>query len=148
MCTTACKKYPDGPLLSFETKMNRIAGIETKQWNVDYYSINGYDSTAYLQAQPYYGQYSFYSKKSKYPNTFGCLSNNNIYCTHGGWEFNNSKNDMHILQNYICSIPISQFNTNPYIASDVTWEIRRLTDSDLWLKTTYNGKEYFMKLKH
>jgi len=147
MCTTACKKYPDGPLLSFETKMNRIAGIETKQWNVDYYSINGYDSTAYLQAQPYYGQYSFYSKKSKNPNGFFFSSNNSTDAASGDWKFVNNKEDLNILLTFH-SPSFLQFNTNPYIGRDVTWKIRRLTDSDLWLKTTYNGKEYFMKLKH
>ena len=139
--SSSCKKYPDGPLLSLHSKEHRIVGT----WIVDYYSINGYDSTSYLQSQLYYGKYIFYSKKSSTPNLF--LFESNIYCTSGHWKFTNNKKDLSIDQTNGCS-PLPQFNTTPYTASEVNWEIRRLTDADLWLKTNYNGKEYFMKLKH
>lgn len=136
---SSCKKYPEGPLISFHSKEHRVVGT----WIVDYYSINGYDSTGYLQAQPYYGKYIFNKQKGDVSADFTLISNNNIYFSGGSWRFTNKKKDLNIQQ-----FPPYQFYTNPYIASVVTWEIRRLTDADLWLKTNYNGKEYFMKLKH
>lgn len=36
---------------------------------------------------------------------------------------------------------------SPYGGEDVTWESRRLKEKELWLKTIYNGKEYFVKFK-
>jgi hypothetical protein len=140
---SSCKKYPDGPLLSLHSKEKRIAGSDYKTWDVVYYSINGLDSTSYLQAQPYYGKFGFYSKNAKDPNYFytsGCG-------TSGKWKLTNNKKDLYIYQRQRCT-SVPQFNMTPYFADEVTWEIRRLTDDDLWLKTTYNSKEYLMKLKH
>ena len=139
--SSSCKKYPDGPLLSLHSKEHRIVGT----WIVDYYSINGYDSTSYLQGQPYYGKYIFYKRKPDGDDyaEFVLLDNNNIYVSDGHWFFTNNKKNIDIDQS-----PLTQFYMNPYIARAISWEIRRLTVSDLWLKTTYNGKEYFMKLKH
>ena len=136
---TSCKKYPNGPLLSLHSKEHRIVGT----WIVDYYSINGYDSTSYLQGQPYYGKCVFYKQKGDYSADFVLVSNDNNYFSSGSWWFTDNKKDLKIQQS-----TFQQFYMNPYIAGLITWEIRRLTVSDLWLKTTYNGKEYFMKLKH
>ena len=61
----SCKKYPDGPLISFRSKEYRI----TWQWSVVYFSINGYDSTSYLQAQPGYGNHYFSLKKDNEDST-------------------------------------------------------------------------------
>jgi hypothetical protein len=139
---SSCKKYPDGPLINFHSKELRVLGT----WDVEYYSINGYDSTSYLKAQPYYGKYTFHAPKGDNPGGFDLLSNNNIYATIGNWEFGNNKENLNIEQVIACT-SLPQFETNPYIAHYITWEIRRLTDSDIWLKTTFYGKEYFMKLK-
>lgn len=147
---SSCKKYPDGPLISLHSKEHRIAGNENKTWVVDYYSINGYDSTSYIQSRPYYGKYWFYSKVHGETNhSFGLVTDNGITCgTDGHWKLTNNKKNLNIQQSIGGCISLPQFNTTPYIASDVTWEIRRLTEDDLWLKTTFSGKEYFMKLKH
>ncbi len=140
----ACKKYPDGPLISFHSKEKRVVG----EWLVDYYSINGYDSTSYLQAKPYYGKYSLHAPRGDNSPAFDLVSNNGTYCTFGNWRFTNNKKNLFVSQQDGCNSSISEFNANPFVASNVTWEIRRLTEKDLWFKTTYNGKEYFMKLKH
>lgn len=142
---SSCKKYPEGPLISLHSKEKRIVGT----WVVDYYSINGYDSTSYLQAQPYYGKYYIYSEIHGDTYVFSLVTDNGTTCgTTGHWRFANKKKDLNIQQSIGGCTSLPQFNTTPYIASDVTWEIRRLTNADLWLKTTYNGKEYLMKLKH
>ena len=42
-----CKKYPDGPAISLLSKESRITG----EWDVEYFSVNGYDSTEYLKSK-------------------------------------------------------------------------------------------------
>lgn len=146
---TSCKKYPDGPFFNFESKQKRILGY----WYVDYFSIDGYDSTSYLQAQPYYGHFRIYAEKdykdkidlffeSKDP-TIAPTPNYNLG---GRCGFANNKKSLHWhLDTYL---GWGQGSCGPFRALDVTWRIMRLTDLDLWLKTTYNDKEYYMKLKH
>jgi hypothetical protein len=41
MALSACKKYPEGPLISFRSAKNRVVGT----WNVDKFYINSVDST-------------------------------------------------------------------------------------------------------
>lgn len=138
----SCKKYPDGPLINLESKKKRIC----QNWDIEYFSINGFDSTAYLRTQPYYGKYCIYDGKDMglqftYENSFNSSLN---YNSGGDCKFvNNSKSIYFHFRIY------TQPNAcGPYRANDVTWEIRRLTSSDLWLKTNYVGKEYFVKFKH
>lgn len=144
---TSCKKYPDGPLINFHSKEKRIVG----EWSVDYFSIDGVDSTGYLQAQPYYGKYGisneidqgqkglvFFSKDYPTPNL-----NPNYTCM-GYWKFVNKKRSIYMH----FRIYSAQGECGPFRANEITWDIYRLTDDDLWLKTNYNGKEYFVKFKH
>lgn len=141
-----CKKYPDGPLLSLHSKEKRIIGI----WSVDYFSIDGYDSTSYLQAQPYSGKYGIHSGIDQGKKLFGYYSKDYPapnptpnYNGTGYWMFLNHKESIYIhFKNYFAGA------CGPFRANDITWDIRRLTGSDLWLKTTFNGKEYFVKFKH
>jgi hypothetical protein len=46
MALSACKKYPEGPLISFRSSLKRVVGT----WNVDKFYINNGDSTSeYVQ---------------------------------------------------------------------------------------------------
>lgn len=133
----SCKKYPEGPLLNLVLKTTRIDGA----WDVEYFSINSYDSTSYLKSQIFYGAYGF--SKDEMVAIFGAPY---PYNKRGYWEFKNKKNDLHIhLEPYPGSPDVS---LGPYGANDVVWEIRRLTSNELWLKTTFNSKEYYVKFKH
>jgi len=146
---SSCKKYPDGPLLSLRTKQHRICG----DWKVEYFSINGYDSTAYLQSQNLYGFYVFSEPKEGHPgdfayNSFGNYSNDSSlwYSSEGTWEFKDNKESLHIRSRTYHS---KHFNIGAFAADNVTWEIRRLKEKEMWLKTTYiDGREYFIKFKY
>ena len=132
----ACKKYPDGPLFSLTTKETRLC----KEWDVAYFSINGYDSTAYLRSQPFYGTYKFERPAKGDPGRCFYYSANSLYDGVGNWGFDNNKKSVAIdggsgYTGYI----------GPYGPVRVEWDIMRLTQKELWLKTTYNGKEYFVK---
>lgn len=136
--TTSCeKKYPDGPLLNFHSKKSRVVGY----WDVESFTVDGIDSTAYLKSQPNYGWYIFYSESE-----FGGNDQYSFQCgtsISGYWKFANKKNDLFIHLYYYNGGAVG-----PYGANDVTWEIRRLETRELWLKTTYNGKIYFIKFNH
>ncbi len=137
---TACKKYPDGPLISLTTKETRLC----KVWDVAYFSINGYDSTAYLKSQVFYGTYKFERPEKGNDGwiIYSALDRN--YAGGGSWFFINNKKSVGVR----CS-SYSGFtgNIGPYRAYYVIWDIMRLGENELWLKTIYNGKEYFVKFK-
>lgn len=133
--TVSCKKYEDGPLLNIHGKIQRIAAY----WDVESFTVNGVDSTSYLKSQPSYGWYTFGRDKATGVEgyNFHCATDFNGY-----WQFKNRKNDVYIhLYNYTGGA------VGPYGANDITWEIRKLTIPELWLKTVYSGKEYFVKFK-
>jgi hypothetical protein len=137
LVTSSCKKYPDGPLLSFHTKQHRIEGV----WDVTYFSINGHDSTEYLKSKNFYGMYDFFH------NDDGLQLNyisDAAFSRTGYWDLNgNSKN----LQINFKPGNIHPEHLGPYRANS-EWEIRRLTEKEMWLKTFYSdGSEYFVKFK-
>jgi hypothetical protein len=141
MLTGSCKKYPDGPLVSIETKEKRIVGV----WDVEYFEINGYDSNSYLKNKPFYGMYTLSEKEKGEVAQAGYEASDDKYDEGGWWELRNKKSYIFIsLGNTL--YPESKLG--PYRASDVLWEIRRLTDKQLWLKTTYlDGRTYLLKFK-
>jgi hypothetical protein len=137
--TASCKKYPDGPLLSLRTKEHRLAGT----WDVEYFSINGFDSTGYLKNQPFYGVYAFSVKHNS--DVCSYSSSNYVYSVFGFWKLVDNNNNL-IIKFNIDSTNIGQIGA--YRAEKTVWEIRRLTEKELWLKTTYtDGREYFVKFK-
>jgi hypothetical protein len=139
--TASCKKYPDGPLLSLRTKEHRVVG----DWNVEYFSINGYDSTAYLKGQLYYGYYSF-SKENEGRAGYTYNSYNHQYGAGGQWYFDNGKRILRIDSG--SESAGKHFNLGAFAADKVSWVIRRLTEKEMWLKANYtDGREYFVKLE-
>jgi hypothetical protein len=142
---TSCKKYPDGPLINLESKMKRLC----QTWNVDFFSVDSYDSTSALLSKPFYGEYkiedsadegihlSYFSSKPHPPQY--------TYSRHGSCQFVNHKKSLYFSLYHPDTLSAT---FGPYRADDVTWEIRRLTNTEMWLKTNYNGKEYFVKFKH
>lgn len=139
--TGSCKKYPDGPLLNFQSKLKRLVGV----WDVEYFEINGYDSTSYLKSKPYYGMYRFIKEPGEV-NYYFNYENDNGYLNSGNWGFHNKKNDVQV-----GLTPLTQFldHLGPYRACEnIMWEIRKLTEKELWLKTTYkDGRTYLVKFK-
>lgn len=138
-----CNKYPDGPVVSLRTKKHRLVG----EWVVDYFAINGYDSTSYVKSLQYFGKYSFFKTEDSHGRcAFSYVPNTNDYEKIGYWEFTYNKRGVYIHQPTL--YPPINFSIGPYGAEDVTWEIRRLKEDELWLQTNFGGKEYFVKFKH
>jgi hypothetical protein len=140
IATAACKKYPDGGLSTY------AEGRICHTWNVSSFTVNGYDSTAYLKSQPFYGTYTFETPKGDNNGVFNYQSANYNYYGEGYWEFSNNKKSIGIYCVYS-----SGGNIGPYRAQYITWDIMRLKgnellkNNELWLQTTYNGKVYFVK---
>jgi len=134
-----CKKYPDGPLISLRSVKHRLAGT----WDVEYFSINGNDSTSYLKSKYYYGMYALFQKHDSHVCTY--LLNDPNYTLRGDWQLIDNKSRK--LGIYFFPWPGYSEHLGPYRAS-AEWEIRRLTEKEMWLKTIYNdGREYFVKFK-
>jgi hypothetical protein len=139
LVTSSCKKYPDGPLLSLRTKKHRLAG----KWDVEYFSINGHDSTNYLKSKNFYGMYEFLQRHDS--DVCYYWSNIDIYSYRGFWQFRDGSQNLFI--KYTSNSLYSE-HLGPYRDQEVLWEIRRLTEKELWLKTIYtDGREYFVKFK-
>jgi hypothetical protein len=140
---SGCKKYPDGPLFSLYTRQHRVVGT----WHVQYFSINGYDSTEYLKSNPLYGSYQF-SKSRHGGLNFVYLSNDYRNSAEGNWSFDN--NDEYIKIDVLYTIPENKhLNIGPLGFESARWHIQRLKENEMWLKNNYSdGREYFVKFKH
>jgi hypothetical protein len=137
--TGSCKKYPDGPLLSLRTKAHRIEGT----WDVEYFSINGYDSTSYLKSKRFYAMYSFDNTNHNHDCFY--QATNYDYHLYGIWKLEHNKENLSVFFSLS-----NQFKDHlgPYRAERAIWGIRRLTEEEMWLKNTYtDGREYFVKFK-
>jgi hypothetical protein len=77
----SCKKYADGPLISLNSKTERVANT----WKVDNYKINGNDYTSLVS-----GYTETYTKDGNYYYTFGSLSGT------GTWAFQNNNEEVRI----------------------------------------------------
>jgi len=137
-----CKKYPDGPLLNIYPPNSRVNGY----WDVEYFGINGNDSTAYLKSLPYYAKYHFAVTRDagKLSAEYGYYQS--LSYRSGFWELQDRKNNLYI--EFLRYSGSSVSALGPYGASGVSWEIRRLMSEQLWLRTIYkDGREYFVKFK-
>ncbi len=75
----SCKKYPDGPAVSFRSRTERVSNT----WKIDNYKVNGTDYTSLVT-----GYTETYTKDGAYSYDFGVLDGT------GKWEFQNK--DMEI----------------------------------------------------
>ncbi len=131
---STCKKYPDGPLISFLSKQKRVRG----EWQVESFTVNGVDSTTQLSCD--YFMFGPSSGDERQYVALGCSTGGSI---NGVWNFTDNKKDLTIYGN-----PSSNLGKTPFVTfSSLDWEIQRLTDKQMWLKINYNGKEYYTKFK-
>lgn len=75
----SCKKYPDGPLISFHSKKERVANT----WKVDNYKKNGSDYTSLVTAYS-----ETYTKEGGYSYSWNGISGI------GTWVFQNSNEEI------------------------------------------------------
>jgi hypothetical protein len=115
----ACKKYPDGPAVSLRSKKARLAN----NWSIDKVLGAGLDITAAFVTDK-----KNYNLEIKDDGTFteNYETGGNVNTVIGTWKFSKDKKyvDMHY--------PLVSFS----------WEILRLKQDELWLKSTIMGVIY------
>lgn len=99
----SCKKYPDGPLINFHSRTERVANT----WTVDNYKINGEDYTSLVS-----GYTETYTKDGDYSYEWGLLSGTGI------WAFQNNDEELKI--------------TGISNQSSQTYVILKLEDEQFW----------------
>ncbi len=77
----SCKKYPDGPAISFRSKSERVAN----NWKVENYKKNGTDYTSLVANYT-----EKYTKEGSYSYQWGAFSGM------GTWAFKNSSKEIQI----------------------------------------------------
>ena len=122
-CFTDCKKYPEGPLVSFTSKVKRVLG----DYEVEAFLVDGADSTSQLTCL----KYRFYRDQNKQllnsPECSGGSTGNG-----GDWNFENHHKNLHIYFSIsIGSIAKTPFPNTGSLSSDseLSWEIQKLTQS-------------------
>lgn len=135
----ACKKYEEGPLISFKSAKNRVYGTYT----LVSYTVNGQDSlNSYkdslgINFEFYHNEFLNRDYLHIYEDFFEGV--NVVMCK---WAVLNKNM---CLKFYDSSGPIG---IGPFGASKTTeWEILKLKNKDIKLKTEYNSKEYIIELK-
>jgi hypothetical protein len=141
-CITDCKKYPDGPFISFRGKEARVIG----DWEIESFLIDGNDSLSQLTCT----SYSFY-KNDDTTNRHFHSSESCPAGSGGDWGIKNHGKEL-VLYVSIDSGAVTPFPINGTLTgypkvSNLSWEIQRLKNRQMWLKTSLNNKEYYIKLK-
>jgi hypothetical protein len=155
MALSACKKYPEGPLISFRSSLKRVVGT----WNVDKFYINNVDSTSeYVQKLNCKIEFT----KDRYNNEGSYivkLISTDGKILSGGWAFYGPKREHDISFHGIDIVfdEDSTFNSIGLIGGgskngySCLFEILRLTNREFKFEETssYNnfGKTYLLELK-
>ena len=136
---STCKKYPDGPWFSLRTAMARVAG----SWKVESYIVNGNDSTDVINSRLPCEYIVRFSKPEKSSPGYCSIS-----CTYplvgggtGSWGFGENKTQLRI------DGPTNNPTSQAFPPLGFTWNIQRLTNKEMWLKTNYAGNDYYIELK-
>jgi hypothetical protein len=126
-----CNDYEDGPAISFRGKLDRLAVVE--RW-VTYYSIDGVDQTAAVVSA--LDTTSYKTEGIRFALTF--QGGGEIYCGSdfgpGQWIWGEGKKSLYLT---FCGYPFPLLE----------WDIRRLTNKDLWVAKEANGINYELHLE-
>ena len=141
----SCKKYPDGPLISFRSPLSRLLG----KWEVTNVTINGDEATAsYMDSCGC--KFSFHSEKHdpKYFILFDCTEG---YSHAGSFHFE-SKEFIEMYTCGKCNIDSCIYDTVQIfgpLKDKVTsiWNVRKLTFKKLWIENNYNGNNYIIRME-
>jgi len=101
---TSCKKYEEGPAISFRSKKSRVVN----SWKVDKIIING-------QPESFTDDITFNFKKD---NTYEVLYDGEREA--GTWDFNSNKEELILKENGSSSAEI--------------WKIIKLKNNELWVE--------------
>ncbi len=119
-----CKKYNDGPLISLSPRAERVANT----WLIDHATANGNDATsdfeAYVLTLTSSGDATLVATYTVFGTAFS-------FNTSGTWAFQNDDEEL-----------VLDFADN---SADGTYQIRRLTEEQLWLHKVGDDLELHLK---
>lgn len=123
---TECKKYPEGPSISFRSKSERVANT----WKLSKYYEKNVDLTSNFNTA--YTKFTFTTTKGgDYTLTRELFSLANTSET-GNWSFSSNK------KTFILSPTSISLGTLP---SSSSWQILKLYEKEMWLRNIdSNGK--------
>lgn len=122
----SCKKYEDGPLLSFRSKQERVVN----SWKLEKYLNNDVDKTAELTVSNYK---EFYNSDGSCKRTFNDSSGDFVDQS-GTWAFNSDKTQINI--SGIGSVELSP-SLGTVSASSI--KILRLKEKEFWYSFENGG---------
>ena len=139
-----CKKYPDGPGLTFRTPLQRILGT----WKAAAYFVNDVDSIFFFNQYESGLQIGFGSEENEegYKGHVRCGSDSSdAYYATLYWKFVNDKDDLQLDNQH--QNDLIDFG-GPLAEKDATvYRILRLTHDELWFETDYNDRHYEFRWK-
>jgi hypothetical protein len=122
----ACKKYEEGPAISFRSKKERVVNT----WKLDSYLYDGVDKTGELTVTNYT---EIYNEDGSCKRTFND-SSNDFVDQPGTWSFSDDKAKLSI--NGIGSVELNQ-NIGTVSASSIT--IIKLKEKEMWYRFENGG---------
>lgn len=139
-----CKKYPDGPLISFRTAKGRLYGYHT----LTKYTVNGVDSLSRYQDSLCTNFHFYYNEDdgNNYCSMAGRNSFDN-YISEFYWIWELEDNNKVLKVTTVGENPPRYGGTGPFKNNVLPeWKILKLKASDIIMTTTYNGNEYLIEL--
>ncbi|MBP6311779.1 MAG: hypothetical protein KA408_05885 [Flavobacteriales bacterium] len=124
LAVTACKKYDDGPAISLTSRTERVANT----WVIDQATADGNNVTSdfdnYVLTLTSDGDATLLATYTVFGADF-------TFDTNGTWNFQNSDEEL-----------VMDFEND---AADGTYQIRRLTETQLWLRQVGDDLELHLK---
>ncbi len=135
-----CKKHPDGPTISLRTKKSRVMG----HWDINKYLVNGADSTQSLLSRVSCATpiYFYQMDKGDKECSISCPPTTYRY---SNWFFEDDKKILAFSNSDTSSVSYPPLHLSGRAKEH--WEIQRLTNKEMWLKTTTDNIEYYIELK-
>jgi hypothetical protein len=138
--STGCKKYPDGPLISLRTAKHRLYGT----YLLTQYTVNGVDSLNHYYDSLSLNFHFFYEDVYGHDqcDIIGNRKDGKWCDLSWDWNLVNHNKTLNITSSGYAN------GTGPFGTNKLPqWNILRLTNKETEMKTTYNGKEYSIKLE-
>jgi len=141
---SSCKKYDEGPWISFRTKEKRIIGT----WEVNKFYVNGNDSSQFFLK---YDSPIFSFEKSSIYISLADMHRppeNTTKYLDGYWDFIDNKKGISMSFETHGEQDDSNLEYGPFQGEkDSKWEIKKLKTEEFYLETDFENSHYRLELK-
>ena len=125
---SSCKKYEEGPSLSFRSIKQRI----TNTWKIESYSINGAEQVGFPEIST---QKQFWLGDGAYNHTYIDPITGIGQRIDGKWELQDNNNKI--------ALTLNNANTGQPESANI-FTILKLKEKSMWLRSIDNSKEYHL----